>query len=94
MLLPHRLMVYSDRILREIHQRELATIKKPNAWMGQSCCIQRQNCMDRKTWVSLKDSKVPIINYYGLYIPLGNVNFLDEMYRSCDMSSYIGSYCP
>ena len=61
-----------------------------------SCCMKRQNCNDRKSWLSVKDSQVPVINYYGIITPLGNINFLDETYRTCSMSNYLDvySYCP
>jgi len=61
-----------------------------------SCCMKRQNCNDRKSWLSVKDSMVPIINYYGIITPLGNINFLDETYRTCSMGNYLDvySYCP
>jgi len=92
MILPHRLMPYSDRVMIEVHKREID--KDMNKWMYQSCCLQRQNCVERKTWYSIKDSHVPVINYYGLYVPLGNVNFLDEKYRSCNIGPYLNDYCP
>lgn len=62
--------------------------------MNMSCCMPRQNCVERKTWKHLSDPAVPIINYYGLYVPLGNVNFLDEKYRTCTLTPYVGDYCP
>jgi len=92
MILPHRLMPYSDRVITEVHKREID--KDMNKWMHQSCCLQRQNCVERKTWYNIKDAHVPIINYYGLYVPLGNVNFLDEKYRSCNIGPYLNDYCP
>jgi hypothetical protein len=92
MILPHRLMPYSDRVMIEVHKREID--KDMNKWMHQSCCLQRQNCVERKTWYSIKDQHVPVINYYGLYVPLGNVNFLDEKYRSCKIGPYLNDFCP
>lgn len=65
-----------------------------NKWMTQSCCLPRQNCQERKSWKHLSDRSVPIIQYYGMYVPLGNVNFLREDYRYCTMSDYVGNYCP
>ncbi len=93
MILPHRLMPYSDRVTSEIHKRDAKSIGE-NVWMNQSCCLPRQNCVERKTWLPIKDKRVPIINYHGLYVPLGNVNFLDEQFRSCKLSPYVGDYCP
>lgn len=91
MLLPHRLMPYSDRVIGEVHKRPLPP---ENQWMNQSCCLPRQNCIERKEWKSIKHEAVPVINYYGLYVPLGNVNFLDEQYRYCSLTDYVGDYCP
>jgi hypothetical protein len=93
MVLPHRLMPYSDRVTSEVHKRNAPSIVE-NAWMNQSCCMPRQNCVERKTWLPIKDTRVPIINYYGLYVPLGNVNFLDESFRACKLGSYVGDFCP
>ena len=62
--------------------------------MGLSCCMPRQNCGERKSWKNIKDTAVPIVNIYGLYVPLGNVNFLEEKYRYCTLSGYEGRYCP
>ncbi len=111
MILPHRLMPYSDRVIQEVHKRDISDITKspqgkaakekvanglaigPNDWMEQSCCMQRQNCVERKTWKPIASPSVPIINYHGLYVPLGNVNFLAESYRFCEMSPY-KDICP
>ena len=93
MILPHRLAPYSDKVASIVHKKEVETIEN-NAWMEQSCCMPRQNCEERKTWKPIADPSVPVVNYYGLYIPLGNVNFLDELYRTCTLTSYIGDYCP
>jgi hypothetical protein len=95
MMLPHRLMPYSNRVMAEVHKRDIASMVD-GAWALQSCCLPRQNCQERKTWLPIADAGVPVINYYGLYVPLGNVNFLAESYRSCKLRDYVGerSYCP
>lgn len=93
MLLPHRLMPYSKEIMEMVHMKNPQNVSH-NAWMDQSCCIERQNCRNRKTWKFLREPEVAVINYYGLYVPLGNVNFLDEKYRTCKMQPYVGDYCP
>jgi hypothetical protein len=49
---------------------------------------------ERRNWLTVKDERVPIISYYGLFVPLGNINFLTETYRACSLSPYVGSYCP
>jgi hypothetical protein len=92
MILPHRLMPYSYRVITEIHKRQVDT--NHNKWMEQSCCLPRQNCQERQTWLSIANPDLPVINYYGLYVPLGNVNFLNEEYRGCQLSPLIPDYCP
>ena len=103
MLLPHRLMAYPPRVLEEIHHRTLSanhvsrydTLKESLlAWTNMSCCLPRQNCVSRKRWVHLKNAKVPIVNYLGIEVPLGNSNFLDEIYRPCRLSSERVDICP
>ncbi len=91
MILPHRLMVYSDRIMKEIHKKTIDL--QHNKWMTQSCCMPRQNCNERKDWKPIAHDDVHVINYYGLYVPLGNVNFLTETYRTCKIGEYV-PYCP
>ena len=91
MILPHRLMVYSDRIMNEIHKKTIDL--QHNKWMTQSCCMPRQNCNERKDWKPIAHNDVHVINYYGLYVPLGNVNFLTETYRTCKIGDYV-PYCP
>ena len=91
MILPHRLMVYSDRIMKEIHKKTIDM--NSNKWMTQSCCMPRQNCNERKEWKPIAHDDVHVINYYGLHVPLGNVNFLTETYRTCKISDYV-PYCP
>jgi len=110
MILPHRLMPYSNRVIKEVHKRDVSAIVAvttdearkqekaelaigPNDWMKQSCCMPRQNCVERKSWQPLASTDVPIINYHGLFVPLGNVNFLAESYRFCAMSGY-KEICP
>lgn len=93
MIVPHRLMPYSKEMVTKIHKRDPDSIKL-NDWMSQSCCMERQNCQNRKTWVEITDPSVGVMNYYGLYVPLGNINFLTESYRACRISPYIGDYCP
>ena len=91
MLLPHRLMPYSNRVITEVHGR--VKDQTENAWMNQSCCLPRQNCGERKSWKSIREPEVPVIDYYGLNVPLGNVNFLDESYRYCTLGGYT-EICP
>ena len=59
-----------------------------------SCCMPRQNCVERKTWVSVKNQSAPIVNVYGLQVALGNLNFFEEKLRACVMHSTRLSVCP
>ena len=74
MLLPHRLMPYMDRALEVAHYRNV--VNDTHSWQYQSCCLPRQNCDHRRDWVNLNSPTVPLINYLGLHVPLGNVDFL------------------
>ena len=103
MMLPHRLMAYSTRSIAEVHLRPLSRniVSKPEelsntteSWNQMSCCLPRQNCGNRKNWVSIKSPEVHTLNYFGIEVPLGNVNFLDEMYRSCKLTDERMEYCP
>lgn len=103
MLLPHRLMAYPARVIEEVHFRPLSRNyaakasqlnKTVRAWQSMSCCLNRQNCKSRKKWVPLRNAQVNSLNYMGIEVPLGNVNFLDEMYRACKLTQHVGDYCP
>jgi hypothetical protein len=95
-------MAYSSRAIEEIHRRPLSQnyVEKKEAllsttalWDSKSCCLARQNCVSRKRWVYIKSSAVVALNYMGMEIPLGNVNFLDEMYRHCKLTDAL-EICP
>jgi hypothetical protein len=69
-------------------QRALVrTIDHDHEWRNMSCCMPRQNCGNRKEWTSLRSSSVPLLSIYGLITPLGNCNFLDELYHTCVMTT-------
>lgn len=93
MMIPHRLMPYSTEAMDKVFKKEPKSIEE-NKWMTQSCCMPRQNCVNRKDWKFLKEPEVRVMSYYGLYVPLGNVNFLMEQYRTCSLTDYVGDYCP
>ena len=65
-----------------------------NHWMNASCCMPRQNCINRKTWIKVIDSSVPVMNIFNLLVPLGNTNFHIESYRSCEFYSKRIRICP
>jgi hypothetical protein len=103
MLLPHRLMPYRDSVLR--HQSRFArswySYDDVSVWRRFSCCLPRQNCIERKSWISLtmserslsdkelrhnmtaQDQFVPILDYHGMHVPLGNSHFRRELFRHC-----------
>ncbi len=58
----------------------------PQDWMKMNCCLTRQNCVDRKGWLHVRNPQVPIINAFGLQVPLGNTNFHEESYRHCELN--------
>jgi hypothetical protein len=122
-LVPHRLMTYSEEVMERVHRRTRKTsdpsakervdvlrVEKHgktaflnlrasasasasvssretlNDWRDLSCCMPRQNCIERVTWVPIaKKETVPLLNYSGIIVPLGNSNYLLESYRSCTM---------
>eukprot|EP01035_Chromulina_nebulosa_P018281 gene18281-23958_t len=83
--LPHRLMPYPDLVLTNTHERNLST-NGPFDWLSMNCCMKRQNCVDRKDWISIKNKSVNIVNVFGLQVPLGNTNFHEETYRHCELN--------
>lgn len=96
-------MVYSERVMTDIHTRKksntaalditarpssASSVDTLNDWRNMRCCMPRQNCLDRNTWVSIASPSVPLVNYSGLIVPLGNADFLMERYRSCSIEAY------
>jgi len=71
----------------------LDVLSNPWGWERLSCCIERQNCMDRKAWRSVKNHTVPILPLLGMRTPLGNSNFHAESYRTCTLTAYVDT-CP
>ena len=65
----------------------IRTLDHFHGWRNMSCCMDRQNCHTRADWVPLRNSRVPLLSLYGLITPLGNSNFLDEIYHTCTMTT-------
>lgn len=66
-------------------------------WLKMSCCMPRQNCLERDHWIPLLDSNLPYMNIFGLHIALGNSNFHKLAYRPCSImekSIVDKNYCP
>lgn len=105
-LVPHRLMVYSENILGKIHNRyqsgkgsamiDVISTQSGSLddWKKLSCCIPMQHCTDRKAWVHVANPALPLLNYSGIIIPLGNSNFLLEEYRPCFLQPPESKSCP
>lgn len=60
-----------NKILVYFWNRTLSTLG-PFDWMDMTCCLERQLCEDRNNWIHVKNSSVPIVNLFGLQVPLGN----------------------
>ena len=52
-------------------------------WKNVKCCLQRQNCVDRKQWAHIGQTQIPIVRIHDLDVALGNANFHKEWYRGC-----------
>ena len=98
MLLPHRLMPYPDNVLKHMHKRQLnhdGNQLHGDDWRDSSCCLPRQNCIERKTWKHISNSSaVPVVNVYGIQVPLGNTHFRIESYRGCNFNTNKEETCP
>jgi hypothetical protein len=90
LMIPHRLMAYPKPILT-LHHKRPVSLAGPFDWMDLSCCVPRQKCTDRKDWVHVSNaSSLPVLNIYGIQVPLGNSNFHAETYRACRLSNSSG----
>lgn len=82
-------------VKKKLHKTWVNLDEDPDhSWHNMSCCLPRQNCKNRKGWTSVKSEKVQIVSAYGLLTPLGNTNFLDELYRYCNMMDSRVDVCP
>lgn len=95
-IIPHRLMPYPETILtKKLHKTWANQGLDPyHSWYNMSCCLPRQNCRNRKGWKSIKSDEVPVVSAYNLLTPLGNTNFLDEVYRHCSLMESRVDVCP
>ncbi len=67
---------------------------KLNTWKNMSCCMPRQNCDNRLDWGSIKTHKAPVLSIYDISVPLGNANFLQELYHGCVLHNQLLDVCP
>ena len=70
-----------------------ALFTDPWGWEHLSCCVERQNCMDRHTWIHVSNDSLPVLPLLGMRTPLGNSNFHAESYRSCQLMRRV-DMCP
>ncbi len=89
LMIPHRLMAYPSPILK-LHHKRPPSSGGPFDWMDLSCCLPRQNCVERKEWVHVSNTSLPVLNIYGIQVPLGNSNFHAESYRGCVLRNGTG----
>ncbi len=103
LVVPHRLMPYPEAVMTHFHKRDVMerlptqAVKgyRPSDWSAMNCCIRRQNCWDRKEWIKVSNTTVPVVSVYGIITPLGNANFHSEEYRYCHLSVHGGlEVCP
>jgi hypothetical protein len=107
MLIPHRLMPYPNDVLTKIHGRDLHDViqisseikeddnEETGTWGGSSCCLPRQNCIERRSWKHVSNkSAIPIASIYGIQVPLGNSHYRIESYRGCKWKNNRVAQCP
>lgn len=82
-LVPHRLIPYPSFILKNYKREKDAS--SLTAWEGLNCCMPRQNCVTRSTWVSPMDKALSFLQIFGLQVALGNCNFHAESFRACKL---------
>ena len=59
-------------VMETMHKKKKPVISENlNSWKNQSCCLERQNCMGRQTWVNIQHPTISYINMYGLNVALG-----------------------
>lgn len=93
LVIPHRLMPYPEIIIKGSYYGRQKLQTNTSSVLA-SCCLKRQQCTDREDWVHVSDSKVAVVDMFGLYVPLGNTNFHQETYRACVFSELRVASCP
>ena len=75
----------SSQLLRQFHRDDQPAPAHWGDWTAASCCMPRQNCVERDSWVQARDSKsgLQFANIYGIQVALGNANFFEERFRTC-----------
>ena len=80
-----------------IKKQQIVTNDNHFGWLKHSCCMPRQNCLERDNWIHLLNANLPYINIYGLHVALGNSNFHKLAYRPCAIHEKAAvdlNYCP
>lgn len=72
--------------MKNVHKREVSKAE-PLDWYGMKCEMPLQFCPnDRSTWIHLSNRAVPVLNIYGLQVPLGNCEYFHQRYRPCQLT--------
>ncbi len=82
-VLPHRLAPYPEDVLY-VHAR-LPADHHAMEWTEMRCCLPRQTCTERTSWISVRNASVPLVRVFGLQLALGNINFHEEKLRACHL---------
>ena len=86
-----------DKAYRQMRKQNIKLDDIHFGWLKYSCCLPRQNCLERDNWAPLMSAEVPYMNIFGLHIALGNSNFHKLSYRPCTMfdKAHVDAYyCP
>jgi hypothetical protein len=55
------------------------------------CCLPRQNCNNRESWVPIGHNGLSFIEIEGLMCALGNNNFRQGLFRACKLLPWTGN---
>ena len=87
-------LLTSMQVISRTLGRSLSAVG-PWQWQRMSCCMPRQNCKNRDSWVSARDVTLRFLNMFGLQVALGNCNFHLETFRTCKLyPDGILPFCP
>jgi hypothetical protein len=81
--------------MTEKYKRKLSE-GSPESWRTSHCCLPRQHCVERNSWISAKNESAALVNVYGLQVILGNINFHEEKLRACTLypPNHHLEFCP
>ena len=103
-LLPHRLIPYSDEVLgQELHssgiEKQLPRLLPHESKSLWRCCLPMSSCSGNLTALmplkrAMKSSTVPMLNIAGLSVVMGTANFLYSKFRFCQFLRRDRGPCP